>query len=375
MNRGSVSGEKRKAVLVALDTPGSDFDVDVLLDELELLLANLGIASAGKIVQKRGNPDPGSFLGAGKAKEAAFFCSSVGADLIVCNGQLAPGQRAALSGITKCEVWDRAFVIMKIFELRARSLEAKLQVERALCSYEIPYLKGLGRSMSRLGGGIGTRGPGETEFERHRRKLERRIRDISAKLDAIRDRRRLSRERRKKERFPVVSLAGYTNSGKSTILRRLSGDVSLTVANRMFSTLDTFIRGVPLPSGKRILVADTVGFIRDLPHTLIDAFRATLEEIRCSSLILLVLDAGAPDCMETFHVVTETLGEIGAGDVPRVILLNKTDTCPSETVSSLMARLEGEEDRFFPVSALQGTGMDGLLQYLDDVFRQEEGHQ
>ncbi len=368
----NLSGKTRKAVIAALDMSSADFDVEPLLDELELLLGNLGVTSVGRIIQKRDHPDAGCFLGIGKAEEAALFCASVGAGLIVCNGQLAPGQRATLSKITKCEVWDRAFVIMKIFERRARSQEAKLQVERALCAYEIPYLKGLGRAMSRLGGGIGTRGPGETEFERHRRKLERRLRDISGKLRVIRDRRRLSRERRAKERFPVISLAGYTNSGKSTLLRRLSGDETLIAEDRLFSTLDTFIRGVRLPSGRTILVADTVGFIRDLPHSLIDAFRATLEEICQSSLILLVLDAGAPDCLETFRVVTTTLGDIGAGEVRRIVLLNKTDTCREEDVVQLRERIAGDEDVVLPVSAVDGSGVDSLLRYLDEFFQQEE---
>ncbi len=363
----------RKAVLAALDLPGRKFPPSVLLEELKLLLENLGIETAGTIVQNRSAPDPASLLGKGKAEEAGLFASSAGASLLVSNETLTPGQRANLKTITGIEVWDRPFVIMKIFESRARTSEAKLQVEMALCRYEIPHLKGLGAQMSRLGGGIGTRGPGETEFERHRRKLDRRVRDIGKKLEVMKRKRTLQRDRRKKMNIPVVSLVGYTNSGKSSLLRILSGDQSLVAENRLFSTLDTFLRRVALPSGKSLLLSDTVGFIRDLPPGLVTAFRTTLEEITASAFLLVVLDSSAPDLQEVRSVVEETLEEIGAGKIPRLFVLNKSDLLPPDVRTALEERFRSAGEAAVAVSALKGNGVAELLSLMDD-FLQKSGN-
>ncbi|HQO83406.1 MAG TPA: GTPase HflX, partial [Synergistales bacterium] len=219
----------RKAFLVALDEDDS-LDVPGSLEELSLLLGNLGITTTGISIQRRSRPDPGSFIGSGKAELVGAEARDLGAGLIVVNGSLSPGQAAALGRLTGLTVWDRPLVIMKIFEDRAQTGEAKLQIELARCRYEIPFLKGLGLQMSRPGGGVGTRGPGETEFERHRRKLERRIREINRKIEAIRERRKDQRKHRARAGLATVALTGYTNSGKSTLLRRLSGDTDLPVA-------------------------------------------------------------------------------------------------------------------------------------------------
>lgn len=360
----------RRAVLVDVRLPGQDFSSDVLLDELELLLGNLGVTTVGRAIQRRDAPDPASFVGRGKAKELRAYSVALEASLLVCNDTLSPGQKSALEKTTGTEVWDRPFVIMKIFERRARTSEAKLQVEMALCKYEIPHLKGLGQQMSRLGGGIGTRGPGETEFERHRRKLERRVRDMEGKLRNIQKKRTLQRNRRRKQNIPVFSLAGYTNSGKSSLLRALSGDEALVVENRLFTTLDTFVRKVRLPGGESVLLADTVGFIRDLPPGLVAAFRTTLEEIANSECVLIVLDAADPDLWDILPVVEETLRDIGAGEIPRLFVLNKMDLLAPHLCETLERSLKERGEKVVLVSALEGTGLPDLLVAMSDFLKQ-----
>ena len=362
----------RKALLAALELPKQEFDTSVLLEELKLLLENLGIETVGTAVQKRDKQDPAFLVGKGKAEELGLFCKSSGATLIVCNESLSPGQKSSLQKCTGVEVWDRPFVIMKIFEKRAATSEAKLQVEMALCKYEIPHLKGLGAQMSRLGGGIGTRGPGETEFERHRRKLERRVRDIGKKLELLKRKRSLQRDRRRKMNIPVVSLVGYTNSGKSSLLRVLSRDLSLVAENRLFSTLDTFMRKVRLPSGREILLSDTVGFIRDLPPGLVAAFRTTLEEIETSSFLVIVLDASAPDLYEIKGVVEKTLHEIGAGKIPRLFALNKADLLDADSLEMICSRLIDTGEAAVSTSAVLGTGIPEFLDLLDAFLQKTE---
>lgn len=362
----------RKALLAALELPKQEFDTSVLLEELKLLLENLGIETVGTAVQKRDKQDPAFLVGKGKAEELGLFCKSSGATLIVCNESLSPGQKSSLQKCTGVEVWDRPFVIMKIFEKRAATSEAKLQVEMALCKYEIPHLKGLGAQMSRLGGGIGTRGPGETEFERHRRKLERRVRDIGKKLELLKRKRSLQRDRRRKMNIPVVSLVGYTNSGKSSLLRVLSRDLSLVAENRLFSTLDTFMRKVRLPSGREILLSDTVGFIRDLPPGLVAAFRTTLEEIETSSFLVIVLDVSAPDLYEIKGVVEKTLHEIGAGKIPRLFALNKADLLDADSLEMICSRLLDSGEAAVSTSAVLGTGIPEFLDLLDAFLQKTE---
>ena len=362
----------KKAVLAALELPRQEFPPSTLLEELSLLLQNLSIISVGTVIQRRDRPDPALLLGRGKAEELALFCKETDADLLVCNESLSPGQKSNLQKLTGVEVWDRPFVIMKIFERRARTSEAKLQVEMALCKYEIPHLRGLGAQMSRLGGGIGTRGPGETEFERHRRKLERRVRDIDRKLEALKRKRELQRERRRKMDVPVVSLVGYTNSGKTSLLRALSGDRELLAEDRLFSTLDTFLRRVLLPSGRRVLVSDTVGFICDLPPGLVTAFRTTLEEIVGSDLVLVVLDISVPDMPDVRDVVEQTLHDIGAGEIPRLYVLNKVDLVSQEEAEVAAGRLGVGNAQAIPVCALDGRGLPSLLESMDKFLGEME---
>src|SRR6056297_3448428 len=311
--------KQNRAILIALDNKDIP-DLSILLDELELLLSNLGIKVIYRSIQKKDAPDPAFMLGKGKATEVAVLCEELQADLVVSDERLNPTQMANLKELTGREIWDRAFVIMKIFQARAHTAEAKLQVELARCAYEIPFLKGLGKQMSRLGGGIGTRGPGETEFERHRRKLERKVRSIKKRLKVVEKRRDGQRKRREKTGMTVVSLTGYTNSGKSTLLRRLSSDSTLEADDRLFCTLDTFTRKVRIASNRDILLSDTVGFIQGLPPDLVAAFRTTLEEITWSDALLLVIDASSPSALDHFNIVQETLHGINASTLPRIVV-------------------------------------------------------
>ncbi len=338
------------------------------LEELSLLLGNLGIKTVGKILQRRQSPDPGSFVGSGKAEEIGVQARSLNAGRLVVDGSLSPGQAANLGRLTGLQVWDRPLVIMKIFEERAQTGEAKLQVELARCRYEIPFLKGLGLQMSRPGGGLGTRGPGETEFERHRRKLERRVRDITKKIEVIRKRRGSQRKKRSRTGLLTVALAGYTNSGKSTLLRRLSGDRKLIVADKLFSTLDPYVRRVRMPGGDTALLADTVGFIRNLPPGLVAAFRATLEEVSSSDLVLLVVDASSKRFEEDISVVEEVLLSIGAGSIPRFVVMNKIDLIDNDEAIIRAARAGRAGDRVVSVSALRGDNVDGLLGAMEEFL-------
>jgi len=362
---------EKKAVLICLERQGADVDVDLLAEELTLLLANLGITVVGRVDQKRTSPDPATFIGKGKLYEMKALISNLDASLVVCNDSLLPTQLHNIRSILEVEVWDRPFVIMKIFEARAYSAEAKLQVELALCKYEIPLLKGLGRQMSQPGGGIGTRGPGETEFERHRRKLERRAKTLQHKLEKVRKSRFNSRKRRKRNDIPTIAIVGYTNSGKSTLLRALCHDDEIYCADKLFATLDPKIRRVKLPSGKFALFADTVGFIRKLPIELVAAFRATLEEVSEADLLLIVIDPLDKDPLESLTVVEETLNQIGAACIPRIIVLNKVDMIDSGQLEALLERLamrSGSE--VVPVSALRKFNVSSLLKRIESSLMQ-----
>lgn len=357
----------RKALIFGIITPDSDFQ-ETVCEELVLLLENLNVQVVGEFFQKRQKPDPGTYIGTGKLSEISLTLESTKADLIVCSSPLSPGQIAEIGKSTKAEVWDWPLVIMKIFQARAHSAEAKLQVELARASYELPHLRGFGFQMSRTGGGIGTRGPGETEFEKHRRKLERSVRENSKRLEIIRKRRADQRKRRKRKGLRTVALVGYTNSGKTTLLRTLSGDLALVGEHRLFSTLDTFVRRVSLPGGGFILVSDTVGFIRRLPPGLVAAFRATLEEVTEADLLILILDVSAPDMRETLETVEEMLATIGAEKIPRLVALNKIDRVEPSVLEYHLKRLRNRGDLAIPVCALDGNGTRFLLEQIEQLL-------
>mgnify|MGYP003584630281 FL=1 len=364
-----LSIKPKKAIVAGVVRAGSD-DTELSLDELVMLLENLRIPTVARVVQNRVVPDPASFIGSGKAEEIKDFAAKTGATLLVVDDFLSPTQKSNLQKITSLQVWDRAFVIMKIFENRAHTAEAKLQVELAQYRYEIPSLKGLGHQMSRTGGGIGTRGPGETEFERHRRKLERRIKGITERLEEVRKRRRERRDKRRRDGVPLVALVGYTNSGKSTLLKALSKDETIISANQLFSTLDTVVRRVSYRDGGGFLLSDTVGFIRKLPPELVAAFRATLEEVSGAALLLLVLDSSDKDPVESFDIVIETLKELDADKLPRITVLNKIDKTGEYTEFIRMELRSRGEDTVL-VCALTGDGFTELLSKVKERLGEE----
>ena len=357
-------------MIAALDD--GDGEADASLDELAVLLGNLNVPTVGRAIQRRRSPDPALFLGRGKAEEIKAFAPQVGANLLVVDDFLTPTQRSNLKKITGLDVWDRAFTIMMIFEQRAVTAEAKLQVELAKLRYEIPSLKGLGHQMSRLGGGIGTRGPGATEFERHRRKLERRVKFIEKNLAEVRKRRGQSRYRRSRAGGKVVSLVGYTNGGKSTLLRALSKDACIVGEDKLLATLDTVTRRIERPGQGAFLLSDTVGFIRKLPPELVAAFRATLEEVVNADLLLLVVDASAPEPMRNFEVVRSTLAEIGADEVPRIAVLNKIDLAAEESVF-VAAGLSSLGEDVVRISARTGEGISELVARTFERLEELEG--
>lgn len=365
-----ISDKKHTALISTVVRPGTN-DTEVSLDELVMLLENLNIKTLGRSVQNRTTPDSGSFIGSGKAEEIKDFATKLGANLLVIDDFLNPTQKSNLQKLTSLEVWDRAFVIMKIFENRADTFEAKLQVKLAQYKYEIPSLKGLGLQMSSTGAGIGTRGPGETEYERHRRKLDKRVNSIMDKLEIVKKSRRLRRERRHKYGVPLVSLVGYTNSGKSTLLKGLSKDATIVSANQLFTTLDTIARRINYRDASgSFLLFDTVGFIRKIPTDLIAAFRATLEEVAGADLLLVVVDASDKEPINHFDIVLETLKELQADTIPRITVLNKIDVAGASTdIIEIELIARGEE--IVKTCALTGEGYDILLEkirtYLDNV--------
>lgn len=361
-----LSIKPKKAIIAGLENQNAG-DAGQSLDELAMLLGNLNIPVTARVVQRRDIPDPSSFIGSGKAEEIKNFAPSAEATLLVVDDFLSPTQKANLQKLTSIEVWDRAFVIMKIFERRAHTSEAKLQVELAQYRYEIPSLKGLGYQMSRTGGGIGTRGPGETEFERHRRKLERRIKSITSRLESVRKRRGERRDRRRKEGAPLAALVGYTNSGKSTLLKALSKDVTILSADQLFSTLDTVVRRIRFRDGGSFLLSDTVGFIRKLPPELVAAFRATLEEVDGADLLLLVLDSSDSEPCETLDIVLDTLKELDADELPRIIVLNKIDKT-GDAAEYTAAELRARGEKVVCTCALDSKGFDELLKTIKECF-------
>ena len=323
---------------MGLDLPGTQWwETEDSINELSELAATAGAEVIAKLIQKRGKPDPAYYIGEGKAKELAILAITTHADLVIFDDELYPAQQRNLEKLLKTKVIDRTWLILDIFASRAQSKEGKIQVELAQLCYLLPRLVGKGTALSRLGGGIGTRGPGETKLEVDRRRIRRRISVLQKELEEIAKRRGLQRSNRKKSGLPLVSLVGYTNAGKSTLFNALT-DAEVFVEDKLFATLDPTIRRCYLPSGDFMLLADTVGFIKKLPHDLVAAFRATLEEATYSDLLLHVVDASHPGKDEHCEAVQEVLRALGIGDKPVITVLNKMDLYPAnskENVSDL----------------------------------------
>ena len=348
-----------------------EFDADESLAELRTLAESAGAQVVGEILQRRDRPDPATLIGAGKLEEIAGAAASANADVLLFDHDLSPSQQRNIEKIIQRRVIDRTQLILDIFARHARTREGQLQVELAQLQYMMPRLAGHGVEMSQLGGGIGTRGPGETKLETDRRKIARRVRHLEQQLENVRRIRAQQRQRRESAPVATVALVGYTNAGKSTLFNALTRAGVLS-SSKMFATLDPTIRGVDLPSKRKVLLSDTVGFIRNLPHTLVSAFRATLEEVQRASLILQVSDACSRLSPEQDAQVEIVLKELEAEKKPRLRVMNKVDLLDEEVVASLLADAARAESNTIYISAVEGTGLDLLLQRIDQKI--EEDH-
>jgi len=353
-----------RVVLVGVWNSGTSADAEASLRELAALAETAGSQVLEGVIQRRDRPDPATYIGSGKARELREIVASTGADTVICDGELTPAQLIHLEDVVKVKVVDRTALILDIFAQHARSREGKAQVALAQMQYMLPRLRGWGQSLSRQmggggtsgGGGIATRGPGETKIELDRRRIREKMARMRRELADMGKSRSTQRQERKRGAVPAVALAGYTNAGKSSLLNRITG-AGVLVENALFATLDPTVRRTQTSGGRAFTIADTVGFVRHLPHLLIDAFRSTLEEVADADLILHVVDASDPDPEGQIAAVREVLAEIGAAKVPEIVVLNKADAADHETVARLLRR----EPHSVLVSARTGEGIDKLL--------------
>ncbi len=345
-----------KAVLVGLNADcfsPEETASDESLDELEALLETAGGVCTAKMLQNRHTPDPHSFIGEGKAEELKTLLENTDANMVVFDNDLSPSQIRALEELTGATVLDRSALILDIFAQRAKTAEGRLQVELAQYQYLLPKLSGMGKSMSRLGGGIGTRGPGETKLETDRRHIRQRIDKLKEELAQVGKTRAVQRERRIKNAVPVVALVGYTNAGKSTLLNQLT-DAGIPANDRLFDTLDTTTRKLRVSDHLEVLLSDTVGFIAKLPHHLVEAFKATLEELQYADLLLHVIDASDPQCQAHIAVVDRLIAQLARPETPVLRCYNKVDL-----LEDMRNFPVGEQN--IPMCARNGVGMDELL--------------
>lgn len=356
-----------RALLLSVDT--GEFDAEVSMYELGELAKTAGALVCGVMIQKRPVIEGATYLGSGRLAEAAQFCSDNEIDLVIVDGELSPVQVRNIENITDTRVVDRTTLILDIFARRARTKEGKLQVELAQLKYSLPRLTGKGTSLSRLGGGIGTRGPGETKLESDRRHIRRRIQYIKQELDGVEARRNMQHERRRKNGALVVAIVGYTNAGKSTLMNHLT-NAGVLEEDKLFATLDPTARKLTLPNGQQIMLVDTVGFISRLPHQLVDAFRSTLEEATYADVILNVCDASDDECHNHIKTTYDTLSQLfedGRIAVPVINVFNKCDKA-----EELEERLffYGDSNPCVSISALTGFGVDKLLDELERALPQ-----
>ena len=353
-----------RVVLIGVWTSGTLDEAETSLQELKALAETAGSLVLEGVVQRRDRPDPATYVGSGKARELREIVVATGADTVICDGELTPGQLRQLEDVVKVKVIDRTALILDIFAQHARSREGKAQVALAQMEYMLPRLRGWGESMSRQaggrvagGGGIGTRGPGETKIETDRRRIRTQMAKLRREIAGMGTARDVKRQERRRHSVPSVVIAGYTNAGKSSLLNRLTG-AGVLVENALFATLDPTVRRTETPDGRGYTLADTVGFVRHLPHQLIEAFRSTLEEVADADLVLHVVDGSHPDPAAQLAAVREVFAEIGALDVPELIVVNKADIADP----AFLRRLSTAEPDALAVSARTGLGLDELRQ-------------
>jgi GTP-binding protein HflX len=359
-----------RVVLIGVWTSGTLDDAEASLQELKALAETAGSLVLEGLVQRRDRPDPATYVGSGKAKELRDIVVETGSDTVICDGELTPGQLRQLEEIVKVKVIDRTALILDIFAQHARSKEGKAQVELAQMQYMLPRLRGWGESLSRQaggrvagGGGIGTRGPGETKIETDRRRIRNRMAKLRREIATMSTARDTKRQERKRHAVPSAVIAGYTNAGKSSLLNRLTG-AGVLVENALFATLDPTVRRNETPDGRPYTLADTVGFVRHLPHQLVEAFRSTLEEVGDADLVLHVVDGSDPDPAGQLAAVREVFDEIGALGVPELVVVNKADIADA----AVLRRLLRDEPHAVVVSARDGTGLDELRERIAGVL-------
>jgi GTP-binding protein HflX len=359
---------RERIVIVGVAIPPTTVEAaEWSLDELAALVDTAGADEAERVLQRRDTPDPATFVGKGKAEELREISETVDADTVVFDDELSPAQSRNLEKILGRTAIDRTAVILDIFAQHAHTQEGKAQVELAQLRYRLPRLRGRGKGLSQQAGGIGTRGPGETQLEVDRRRLLRRATKLEADLKELTQNRRTQRKARARSRLQTVALVGYTNAGKSTLLNRLTRS-DVLVQDRLFATVDPTTRRLDLPGGERVLVTDTVGFVRKLPHQLVEAFRSTLEEVAEADLLLHVVDASAPDPQAQIDAVRTVLADIGADQVPELFAFNKSDQLNGDRPGEIKRLLDRYPDAVL-VSAHTGAGMDELVATVGDRLR------
>ena len=354
-----------RVILIGVQANLGD-DMEESLDELGELAATAGAYVAGRIIQNREAIHPGTYIGKGKIEEVKGLLYALDANGVICDDELSPAQMNNLERELECKVMDRTLLILDIFAKRAVTSEGKIQVELAQLRYRSARLVGLRSSLSRLGGGIGTRGPGEKKLEMDRRLIKSRIAQLNRELKDVKKHREVTREQRSRSHIPVAAIVGYTNAGKSTLLNTLTG-AGILAEDKLFATLDPTTRDLKLPSGQEILMTDTVGFIRKLPHHLIEAFRSTLEEARYADIILHVVDASNPQMDEQMHTVYETLQNLGVKDKPVITVFNKIDR-----MEDIWVPRDLHADYYVKISARTGEGITEFLQAVEAVLREQK---
>jgi GTP-binding protein HflX len=349
-----------KVVLVGVWTEGSAKDADNSIKELAALAQTAGSQVMEALIQRRDKPDSATFIGSGKVKEVREAVVATGADTVVCDGELSPAQLRTLEQKVKVKVIDRTALILDIFAQHAKSREGKAQVELAQMSYMLPRLRGWGESLSRQAGGIGGRGPGETKIETDRRRINDKMSKLRREIKDMKTSRDTKRNERRRNNIPSVAITGYTNAGKSSLLNRLTG-ADVLVENALFATLDPTVRKTESAEGRVYTFVDTVGFVRHLPHQLVEAFKSTLEEVSEADLIVHVVDGAHPDPMEQLRAVRQVINEIGGGEILEIIAINKADVAAPEVLMELLRK----ESNAYAISARTGYGIDTLIKAIE----------